>query len=152
MLVTTSLGSFDTAAQVDQTGISVVNGEAFLTLFAGPVPSQQGIATVQAFREDSGGETRVPISVLEANFVDSNPEDNLSVSFFNESFGNPGSFEWKFGDGTGSTLIDPHHLYPEPGTYRVKLTVRKTIAGVQLSDSFSKDVVVAEEPEEPPVP
>jgi len=145
MLVVTSLGSFSNIALVQSTGISVFNGEAFLTLFSGGLPAQLGIATVQAFREDSGGEANVPISVLESNFEFSNPENNLSVRFFNESFGNPTDFLWDFGDGMSSTASDPTHLYAGPGTYRVKLTVSKTVAGVTLSDSFSTNVTATEE-------
>jgi len=144
MLVTTSLGSFSSLVQANQVGVSVVNGQAFLTLFAGGLPAQLGIATVQAFREDSGGETRVPIAVLEAAFEESNPEENLSIQFYNESFGNPTDFLWQFGDGTTSTESDPGHLFPAAGTYRVKFTVSKTVAGVKLSDSVAQDVVVTE--------
>lgn len=32
-------------------------------------------------------------------------------------------FIWDFGDGTGSTEVSPSHLYNNPGTYRIKLTV-----------------------------
>lgn len=146
MLVTTSLGSFSNLGLVRQTGVSVVNGQTFLTLFSGGVvgtPPQLGVASVQAFREGSRGEASVPITVLEANFETSNPEENLSVTFFDESAGNPSDFLWDFGDGGTSSLQNPHHLYPAGGTYRAKLTVSKTIAGVELTDSITKEVDVA---------
>ena len=33
------------------------------------------------------------------------------------------SWEWSFGDGTTSTEKDPHHTFPDDGTYEVSLTV-----------------------------
>jgi hypothetical protein len=45
--------------------------------------------------------------------------DNLTDEFFpSESV----YHYWQFGDGTGSFLNDPHHVYTEPGSYTVKLT------------------------------
>jgi gliding motility-associated-like protein len=41
---------------------------------------------------------------------------------------------WDFGDGTGSTQIDPDHLYANPGTYKVKLT--ETFNGKSYTDSM----------------
>jgi len=40
--------------------------------------------------------------------------------FTNTSLGGT-SFLWNFGDGTTSTALDPSHLYPNTGTYTVKL-------------------------------
>lgn len=144
ILVTTSLGSFSNLDVVQETGASLVNGRTFLTLFSGGLPIQLGIATVQAFREGSVGEAQVPISVLEADFISSNPEDNLSVTFTETSAGNPDTFRWDFGDGRTSNQRNPHHLFDGPGTYQVTLTVRKGVGGAQLSDSVTKPVTVSE--------
>ena len=46
--VTTSIGSFDPTTLVQRVGVSLANGEAFLTLYAFPPPSQRGVATVSA--------------------------------------------------------------------------------------------------------
>jgi PKD repeat protein len=35
------------------------------------------------------------------------------------------SYSWKFGDGGTSTVEDPSHVYPAPGTYTINLTVCK---------------------------
>lgn len=42
------------------------------------------------------------------------------VNFTNESF-NAGTFQWNFGDGTTSSLLNPSHTYQSPGLYSVSL-------------------------------
>ena len=62
-----------------------------------------------------------------ANFVAITPTSGcgfLSVSFQDQSTGNPTSWDWDFGDGTThSTLQHPTHVYATNGTYTVKLKV-----------------------------
>ena len=45
------------------------------------------------------------------------------VHFIDTSKGNPTSWSWEFGDGTGSDEQNPHHIYMEEGAYDVRLTV-----------------------------
>ncbi|MCB9332534.1 MAG: PKD domain-containing protein [Lewinellaceae bacterium] len=47
----------------------------------------------------------------------------LNVSFTDLSIYEPATWQWDFGDGTGSTEKDPEHLYPAPGVYTVCLKV-----------------------------
>jgi len=144
-LVTTSLGSFTNIGFAQEVGVELVNGKAFLTLFSGGVPVQLGTATVLAYRGNNSGQARVPIALLEALFITSNPEDNLSVQFRETAAGNPTSFFWEFGDGTTSDDPNPNHLFPGPGTYQVFLTVSKRVNGVLLEDTVTMPVSVAEE-------
>jgi PKD repeat protein len=54
------------------------------------------------------------------------PQDGeapLAVTFLDLSWGYPTSRVWDFGDGTGSTEINPVHVYEKPGKYTVTLTV-----------------------------
>jgi PKD repeat protein len=150
----TSLGSFDASVLVRSTGAALVNGRVFFTLFAGGLPVQLGVATVQATLQNSRGEEDVTISILEADFIVSNPEENLSVDFIDTSKGNPTTFQWDFGDSTGSTLRNPIHIYADFGTYSVRLTITKTVEGVTLTDSILKEniVTITEPPEEVPPP
>ncbi|MHC1745016.1 MAG: PKD domain-containing protein [Syntrophobacteraceae bacterium] len=46
-----------------------------------------------------------------------------TVDFFDASIGTVTSWAWNFGDGTSSTEQNPAHLYTNPGTYTVTLTV-----------------------------
>ena len=49
-------------------------------------------------------------------------EEN-TINFFDQSFGNPNSWEWTFGDGNTSTEQDPMHTYAATGEYVVSLTI-----------------------------
>ena len=44
------------------------------------------------------------------------------------------SFEWDFGDGTTGTFSTPTHMYKEPGTYTVTLTVKDRV-GINAQDT-----------------
>jgi beta propeller repeat protein len=47
----------------------------------------------------------------------------LAVGFADASVGKPASWFWDFGDKKTSTLPDPVHVFEEPGTYTVSLTI-----------------------------
>ncbi len=148
LVLATSLGSFAPTTFVPSGAATLVNGRVFFTLFSGGLPVQLGVATVQATLQNSRGEEDVPISILEADFVFSNPEENFSVDFVDTSKGNPTTFRWDFGDSSGSSLRNPIHIYAGPGTYSVSLTVTKEVEGVTLSSSARKDVTINPPPEE----
>jgi PKD repeat protein len=46
-----------------------------------------------------------------------------TVHFIDLSVDHPVSWKWDFGDGTKSTEKDPTHIYANPGSYTVKLTI-----------------------------
>lgn len=48
---------------------------------------------------------------------------DYSFKFEDESTNNPSIWEWDFGDGSGSTLKNPGHIYLDTGTYKVTLKV-----------------------------
>jgi gliding motility-associated-like protein len=50
--------------------------------------------------------------------------DGGLIAFYDSSFSNICSWQWDFGDGTGSTLQNPSHLYAQPGNYTVMLIVQ----------------------------
>ena len=68
-----------------------------------------------------------------------------SFTFSNSSFVSPGTltYQWNFGDGTGSVLMQPLHSYIATGTYPVKLIVTSN-AGCK--DSLTQDVVINPHP------
>lgn len=56
------------------------------------------------------------------NFTVTDGQACFDKSFINNSFGYiPGSLQWSFGDGTGSTDENPTHTYAAPGHYTVIL-------------------------------
>ncbi len=67
----------------------------------------------------------------------------LPVRFSDLSTGNVTGYAWDFGDGLGSNLAAPEHVYDEPGTYTVTLT----LVGPDGSDVETKtDLIVVDEP------
>jgi len=146
ILLTTTIGSFSSDGTVREIGGQLVNGRLFATLFAGELPIQQGVATVRGFLAGSHGEVDVPISSLEASFVFAVQEGGSTVAFTDTSKGNPTIFSWDFGDRTSSSSRNPVHRYRSPGTYKVRLTASKRIAGVLLSDVTDQVNVLIAEP------
>lgn len=65
--------------------------------------------------------------------------NQLTVSFEDQSTGNPTSWRWQFGDGDTSQSQNPSHTYASAGTYTVTLTVTNA-AG---SSEFSRNVTVS---------
>ena len=73
------------------------------------------------------------------------------ANFINTSTG-PGtlSYQWDFGDGATSTLVQPSHVYSKPGTYPVTLTVNSsegcTVTSTQQdavnAANFKSDVAI----------
>lgn len=80
--------------------------------------------------------TQVPIGVRSGYiYVRKLYEDELFATFFfdkyqtrvgfkNRSSGHIQSLEWDFGDGQHSTVYNPLHVYSEPGSYTVRLTIQ----------------------------
>ncbi|MBE2269751.1 MAG: PKD domain-containing protein, partial [Anaerolinea sp.] len=67
------------------------------------------------------------------------PANPLLAQFFNQSTGSITSYQWDFGDGTGSNELNPFHQYSAPGTYLVTLYVT-TASG--LSNASQQNVTV----------
>lgn len=82
----------------------------------------------------------MPISTLTLNPGFSFNANNLSVTFTNSST-NASTYSWDFGDGSGSTIANPSHLYASSGAYQVKLVVGGP-AGSGCSDSVIQTVVI----------
>ena len=69
-----------------------------------------------------------------------NGSSPLTVSYTDDSLGNPTSWSWDFGDSTTpSTEQNPTHTYLNEGDYTVKLTASKVVNGLTVSDSMTKE-------------
>ncbi len=67
--------------------------------------------------------------------------ESYPVDFVGVSLGDAGKLKWSFGDGTyDSTTVNPTHVYTEPGTYTVCLTVTNTTTGE--ADTTCEEVTV----------
>jgi PKD repeat protein len=58
-----------------------------------------------------------------AFFTYSPDSTGYGFQFTDASIGNPTNWQWSFGDGTGSNLQNPAHMYNAPGNYYVCLTI-----------------------------
>jgi len=70
------------------------------------------------------------------------------VKFRDLSAGNPTTWSWEFGDGTGSSEQNPTHLYPYEGAYDVRLTVSNKFG----TDSILKTGSTSQRSNAAPVP
>ncbi|OQP59573.1 hypothetical protein A3860_36905 [Niastella vici] len=57
----------------------------------------------------------------------------LLVNFTDQSIGNPDTWEWDLGNGTISYFKDPAVTYFNPGTYTIRLTVKKGTATASIT-------------------
>lgn len=63
------------------------------------------------------------------------------VKFTNQSAPDVIAFEWDFGDGERSTSANPLHIYENPGTYKVTLTVSNSLH----SATYEQQVLINDE-------
>ena len=78
----------------------------------------------------------------------------LTVLFNDISLGSPKSWEWSFGDGATSAEKNPFHIYQNPGTYTVSLTVTNTYGTskevkyeyITIQPLTTHDVFISESP------
>lgn len=101
-----------------------------------------GENAVQDHFTKSGGE--LPNQGPTAAF--SSQVDNLTAQFdssgSNDPDGSIASYAWDFGDGSTSTQANPSHVYADPGTYTVRLTVTDNDGAT----SSTQDTVVTTSP------
>ena len=70
------------------------------------------------------------------------------VTFRDLSAGSPTTWNWEFGDGTGSSEQNPTHIYPYEGSYDVRLTVSNQYG----SDTILKTGSTSQRANNAPVP
>lgn len=103
-----------------------------------PTPAGNGLYTYYAQATLNGCTSTVtPVSagyynihaIASANVYVGNAP--LSVNFTNSSIGVSlsGSYNWNFGDGTGTSVINPNHVFTTGGTFNVLFTVTDPISG-----------------------
>ncbi|QQR95580.1 MAG: T9SS type A sorting domain-containing protein [Bacteroidota bacterium] len=63
-----------------------------------------------------------------------------TVSFFNTSQ-NATTFNWTFGDGSSSTLMNPSHTYTASGTFNITLIASDSVCG--FADTVSKTITIS---------
>ncbi|MGH9457519.1 MAG: PKD domain-containing protein [Thermoanaerobaculia bacterium] len=90
-------------------------------------------------------DVQVPLPPLEAAFSLAPPTGTAGIttfSFYDQSTGRIASRQWSFGDGGGSTLTNPTHLYQQPGSFQVRLTIR----GIDGKEAVAERAVLVAAP------
>ena len=126
----TNMAAKDFEIQVSATG---ADDASFTTVFAGTLSSADTLqyfyftpaqaSYVRLLVKNNYGGTAVG---LRSFYVYSPDVGGTSARFYDKSSDADGrivSYSWDFGDGGTSAERDPAHVYAEPGTYSVKLTV-----------------------------
>lgn len=101
------------------------------------------VLAVSAFTQQRSHDQLIPVSKptsspalksLEAIFTADVTEGSapLTVTFTDQSTGNPTSWKWTFGDGDSSLLQNPVHIYQSTGSYTVKLSISDGTNGFAL--------------------
>jgi PKD repeat protein len=105
-----------------------------------------GSYTVRLTAGNSGGDDTyselvavVPLAEARFTFSPTLPIGGQAVQFRDESEGEPFVWSWDFGDGSGSTVQDPTHVFNNPGTYTVALRAGNDCGE---SDPYAVTVVV----------
>ncbi|MCX7922713.1 MAG: PA14 domain-containing protein [Clostridia bacterium] len=75
------------------------------------------------------GDSIVVVDGMEANFDGTQSSDNDRIA----------AYSWDFGDGSGSTLAQPSHIYSAPGNYTASLTVYDA-SGNSATDTVNVEV------------
>lgn len=78
-----------------------------------------------------------------ANFVVSSHTvfNNLPITFHNTTYGGT-KYQWDFGDGNSSELVNPNNTYDVPGTYYITLYAQNDIG---CRDSVTKPITIKPE-------
>ena len=83
---------------------------------------------------------QIPFSGCQAFFTYSQSSPGI-FNFTDASQTNPGpSYSWSFGDGSGSTSQNPSHVYTQPGSYLVCLTIFDSLTNCQ--DTYCDSILV----------
>lgn len=107
---------------------ATATGENPVHAFAEPGEYQAGLRVTDEFGNSSEVQRRIAVtpSAGTPDFT-WEPEIPLAgslVQFFDLSDGDPGGWQWDFGDGTTSLQRNPAHRFTAPGEYPVTLSVR----------------------------
>jgi PGF-pre-PGF domain-containing protein len=104
-------------------GNSTMTRSNYITIFSSPP---------QAYF--TGTLTPNPVPAPAASALRAAP---LPVTFTDGSIRDPTSWNWSFGDGDMSTLQNPTHIYSEPDTYTVSLTVMNPVGSNTITRTIN---------------
>jgi gliding motility-associated-like protein len=84
----------------------------------------------------------LPMPTADFDFSPVDPVPNTPVQFRNRS-SSALSYEWNFGDGTGSMEVNPSHLFKRTGSFEVCLVARNESCEDTICKAVAADVQIA---------
>ena len=122
-------------------GAATVDAQGHWSVAATTQAGERVTATQIAVNSDTSS---LAANVIVGNAPPPTPEftwqqgqNNLDVAFTDTSTGEPTSWTWDFGDGTGSTAQNPTHTFAAAGDYAVQLTVANTAGSNTVSHTVT---------------
>jgi gliding motility-associated-like protein len=120
-------------------------GDTTATIWVNPRHTETVTVNVEddchTFYVSAVGEVKVVRPI--ANFVVSSHTmyEDLPITFHNTTYGGT-HYQWEFGDGNTSTLVNPNNTYDVPGTYYITLHAQNDIG---CRDSITKPITIVPE-------
>lgn len=144
---TTFSGQFNEATgELDVSGLAGVYTFTYTVEGVDPCPDDEATFTVEVYAQPTADFEYEVDGVSSADGLGSTCLEN-EVDFVNGSTipapGTITSYDWDFGDGTGSSDENPSHLYTSIGTYTITLTVT-TDDGCE--SVHTKEIIIYAEP------
>lgn len=123
-------GDGNTSTEINPTHKYLLEGSFRVTLYAnGPGGESSFSQTISVTFPKPTADFIIQSSVLQPG----------EAIFFKNFSKNASSYSWDFGDGNTSADTDPSHIYPNSGTYQLKLTAK----GKGGENSISKSILIA---------
>jgi len=120
-------------------------GDTTSSTWITPRHSEEIIVQVQddchTFTVPAVGNVKVVRPIANFDIESTTLYEDLPITFHNTTYGGT-TYQWEFGDGNRSTLVNPNNTYDVPGTYYITLHAQNDIG---CRDSVTKPITILPE-------